>query len=186
MKPVLYLISLFLLFWLMSCQNGDHYLSLAQPVLTTEQRQCWEQHNLAVLTGCWQLGEDRLQTCYDGNTPFPCSLSAWSVCFDDKGNSTSSLVSLTMKGIEYDCHPDYAAHFNGSNQLVIENDAVVICNEGFQYNSLDRFTCDYQNDGKTSCVYVKTAADDPDNGSTTLLQRIIDPNEKTPSSRVCQ
>jgi hypothetical protein len=152
------------------------------------EKQCWDDHNLAVLTGCWKLGQNRWETCYiNYNQPVPCELTAWSVCFDDHGNSTSSLVSLIMTGVQYDCAPPFTAHFNSSNKLVIENDTIVDCNGGaFSYNSLDQFTCSYQSTGASTCVYEKRAGTDPDNGTTTLLQRIINNSTGTPSPINCQ
>ncbi len=166
-----------------SCQKGDEYLYVSQP---SAEKQCWDEHNLAVLSGCWKLGQERMETCYvNDNQPVPCKLSAWSVCFDDKGNSTSSLVTYSMQGTDYNCAPPFTAHFNNANQLVIANHTIVRCNGNFNDNAQDSFTCNYQSDGRSSCVYQK-GGPDPDNGSTTILQRVIDSSKGPATPGLCE
>jgi hypothetical protein len=142
------------------------------PKAVASEKQCWENRDLRFLKGCWTLGQDRLMTCYAGSTPTPCTLSALSVCFNEKGQSTKSLFTFKMLGSNHDCSPPEVAAFDAQGHVVIHNTNMVYCTGSFHYNVMGQYTCTYKGEGLADCIYhVLNQTNHPDHGSHVFLKR---------------
>ncbi len=142
------------------------------PKAKRSENQCWENRDLRFLKGCWHLGEKRAIRIFKGDQPYPGTLSALLICFDDRGNSTKSELNYYFDGESHICNPPEKAWFNSRGQLIIASQQQVECTNSFSFNGDDDHTCNYLTNGTADCIYrVLSQADHPDNGMHLLLKR---------------
>ena len=118
----------------------------------------WEEKDISVLEGCWDLSSDyRLR---DRNTGERVSVESWEMCFDSTGNGGQQIVM--SDGAE--CTADTLASFLEDGRLQISDLDNVQCTGGFYiYRRIMR--CELESNGEAACI-----SQQPETGSRSELR----------------
>lgn len=86
-------------------------------------RQAWEDEELSLLEGCWEL--DQIYKLRDINTNEMSEFRDWQVCFDSEGQGTQTLRST--RGVT--CESPIAGSFEDGGRLMLRDPGNVPCSD---------------------------------------------------------
>lgn len=125
--------------------------SVPEPVLPqsspeTIDDEAWNQRDLRVLEGCWEL--DSLLEIINDRTRAVTTYRKWSMCFNGSGRGTQDMVS-TDGAVA--CTGPVTGHFDSAGQLIIEEPTDLPCSDnGVIWRRVT--SCVLNNNGTASCV----------------------------------
>ena len=116
-----------------------------EPDRSAIDRERWENRDLGLLEGCWQL-DSNYQT-RDVQTGVITSVADWRVCFDDQGNGTQRLVFSTGEV----CEEPMSARFSDAGKLLMRDDGDVQCDRGTRIFERE-MACELDQDNHANCI----------------------------------
>lgn len=111
----------------------------------TFDRDRWEERDITVLEGCWELESD--YTVYNLRTQEPYPVKDWRICFDESGRGDQSLSISTSTR----CSGRVTATFDEANKLTIADEADLPCQGQFGMLQRRLTTCTLGSDQRAVC-----------------------------------
>lgn len=122
-----------------------------QPPSDGIDRDLWEQGDLSVLEGCWELESDYQAKVIQTGQPF--TITEWRACFDAEGNGTGQRFKASHGPV---CSGPQRAEFDGNGSMIIRDLGNVPCTQNFRF--LQRtITCTLNEDDRADCIATDTA-----------------------------
>jgi hypothetical protein len=111
----------------------------------------WNNKDLSVLTGCWQLGRETTASLRSSGKQELCKVSAGKICFESNGTGSRELTQTCPSIGRAECKAQITASF-GADGNVHTRQPAVQCTKGITWNAEPNFlNCRRVSDDRASC-----------------------------------